>query len=623
MLPVTSQSKLRGVLMLLTAALANTATVSVAQDRQQDRQPHNLVLFVADGLRAGSVTPGSAPTFAAVRDQGVNFVNPHSVFPTLTMANASGMSTGHFLGDTGIFSNTIYAAYPVVPAGNTVTPFLENNQVLGDLDEHFSGNFLGEDPILSAANRRGLSTAVVGKLGPALVFAHTQRSGRRTVVIDDATGSPGGIPLSREVTDRLVAAGLPLTAPPRGDNGRVGDFRTPGTQVANLDQQRYFSDVAAKVVLPLFKENGRPFVLVFWSRDPDGTQHNQGDSLNALMPGINGPTSLAAVRNADDSLRRLRDALDELGLSATTDVIVTADHGFSTISKESQTSAAARGTYADVPKGMLPPGFLALDLARALGLPLYDPDSKNDRVGENAYPRNGNGVISADPGKPLAVVAANGNSDLVYLPGRDRALAAKVVSMLLEQDYVSGLFVDDDLGPIPGTLPLSAISLKGAALTPVPAIAVNFRSFSSGCDQPVMCTVSVADTRLQQGQGMHGSLNRADTMNFMAAAGPDFRRGFIDEAPVSNVDVGRTIAHVLGLDIGSRGRLTGRVAREALPGGEAPAVASTTLRSSPGANGLQTILVFQQVGATRYFDVAGFRGRTVGLALQGAGEPRP
>ena len=34
---------------------------------------------------------------------------------------------------------------------------------------------------------------------------------------------------------------------------------------------------------------------MFWSRDPDGTLHNQGDSLNQLTPGINGPTSLAAA----------------------------------------------------------------------------------------------------------------------------------------------------------------------------------------------------------------------------------------------------------------------------------------------------------------------------------------
>ena len=64
----------------------------------------------------------------------------------------------------------------------------------------------------------------------------------------------------------------------------------------------------------MFKERDKPFVLVFWSRDPDGTQHNQGDSLNALVPGINGPTSLAAIRNADDDLARIRSTLSELGL---------------------------------------------------------------------------------------------------------------------------------------------------------------------------------------------------------------------------------------------------------------------------------------------------------------------
>ena len=41
-----------------------------------------------------------------------------------------------------------------------------------------------------------------------------------------------------------------------------------------------------------------------------------------------------------------------------------------------------------------------------------------------------------------------------------------------------------------------------------------------------MCAVNVADTGLQQGQGMHGSFNRADTMNFMAAIGPDFQIRF-------------------------------------------------------------------------------------------------
>ena len=121
-------------------------------------------------------------------------------------------------------------------------------------------------------------------------------------------------------------------------------------------------------------------MLVFWSRDPDGSQHNQGDSLNTITPGINGPTSMAGIKNADDNLAQLRKTLDDLGLTATTDIIVSADHGFSTISKESKTSASARVSYDDTPKDFLPMGFLALDLAKALNLPLFDPNDKNAPV---------------------------------------------------------------------------------------------------------------------------------------------------------------------------------------------------------------------------------------------------
>src|SRR5689334_5127036 len=100
------------------------------------QQPRNVVLFVPDGLRALLVTSETAPAMAAVRDQGVNFKNPHSLFPTFTMANSSGLSTGHFLGDTGVFSNTLFTGYPVSPA-DTVTPFIENDAVLGSIDSHF------------------------------------------------------------------------------------------------------------------------------------------------------------------------------------------------------------------------------------------------------------------------------------------------------------------------------------------------------------------------------------------------------------------------------------------------------------------------------------------------------
>jgi hypothetical protein len=127
-----------------------------------------------------------------------------------------------------------------------------------------------------------------------LIFDHTERTGTKTIIVDDSTGSPAGIPLSAEMIARLQAVNLPLAAPSRGENGKAGNVSTPGTHSANVVQQGYFADVTTRAVLPLFKERDKPFVLVFWSRDPDGTQHNQGDSLNSLVPGINGPTSLAS-----------------------------------------------------------------------------------------------------------------------------------------------------------------------------------------------------------------------------------------------------------------------------------------------------------------------------------------
>jgi Type I phosphodiesterase / nucleotide pyrophosphatase len=585
----------------------------------QNGTPHNVILFVPDGLRARIVTGDTAPAMAAVRDRGVNFKNSHSLFPTFTTANASAMATGHYLGDTGDFSNTIYTGYPVGPMDGTVTPFLEINPVILDADEHFGGDYLNAETVLKMARGRGFSTAAIGKVGPTLIFDHTDKlgaAGQHSIVIDDATGGKNGVPLSEEMKSALAKAGLPLATPPRGENGKAGDAKIPGTTVPNTAQQTYFADVASKVVLPMFKARNQPFLLVFWSRDPDGSQHNQGDSLNSVMPGINGPTSLAGIKNADNNLAQLRKALEELGLAASTNLIIASDHGFSTISKQSKTSPSAKISYDDTPNDFLPLGFLAIDLARALDLPLFDPNDKNARVPTAAHPKAGNGLVGQDPAKPDLVVATNGGSDLIYLPNGDKKLAARTIAALLEQDYVSGLFVDDRLGRFAGTLPLSQIGLKGKAVTPTPAIVVNFRSYATECDDPLNCSVEVADTVLRQGQGMHGSFGRGDILNFMAAIGPDFKAGYSDPLPVSNADVGMTIARLMGLRPANAGGLLGRVMSEALPNGKVPKGFDGTIESTPAANGLKTVVKFQQVLSQRYFDVAGFPGRSVGLEAQ-------
>jgi arylsulfatase A-like enzyme len=576
-------------------------------------RPHNLVIFVADGLRSGIVTQETAPAMAELRRDGVDFQNSHALFPTVTTANASAIATGHGLGDTGDFGNNLWVGEPSLKASlPSHIAVLEDNQVLLDMNRRFGGNYLGETTLLEAARKAGFQTAVVGKFGPAAIQASPALDGASTIIIDDATGVRDvGLPLDKDVKAAIKAAGLDTVAQDRGLNGDPGTFEAGGVFHANDQQQDWFVDVVTKVLLPRFKAADKPFVLVFWSRDPDGTQHNAGDSLNKLTPGINGKVSLMGVKNADNDLARIRKALKDQGLDDTTDIVVTADHGFSTDSRQSVTSASARRSYPDVVPSFLPPGFAALDLAKALGLPAWDPYGLD--FGVTNHPKGGSALLGKDFLHPYVTIAASGGADLMWLKDpKDKALAIRIVDALIPEDYTSAIFVDDALGPIPGTLPLSAIGLVGSARTPRPQIIVSFRSYSTGCAQPELCTAEVSETELQQGQGQHGSFSRANTHNFMAAIGPDFKAGFVDPAPVSNADWAPTLAKLLGLDLGGAGSLKGRVMAEALKdGGAAPAFTRQTTSSTPARGGFTTVLEWQSLGAYRYYDSAGAPGRVV------------
>jgi len=127
-----------GLLLTGLAALAASAWPLPAQAR-------NLLIFVADGLRADSVNPVDAPTLSALAARGVRFADSHAVFPTFTTPNAATIATGEYPGQTGDFSNSLYAGYRLFNAGNyaqrtaSATPFLESDLVLGDLDDHYQG----------------------------------------------------------------------------------------------------------------------------------------------------------------------------------------------------------------------------------------------------------------------------------------------------------------------------------------------------------------------------------------------------------------------------------------------------------------------------------------------------
>ncbi|HEX3364706.1 alkaline phosphatase family protein [Phenylobacterium sp.] len=598
-------------------AAAGALAAAVLFSASAQAAPRNVIIFVADGLRSHSVTPETAPALAAVRSEGVDFANSHSLYPTVTTPNSSAIATGHLLGDTGDFGNTLFVGEPLpAPYGSSLAG-IEDDDLQLLLNQRFAGNYLGETTLLAAARAKGYSVAALGKHGPTAIQDVTSRDGKGVIELDDDTGGRDGghgIPLDPQITAAMKAAGLDTLPPDRGLNGGGGSFNMAGVLVANVEQQNWFAGVATQVLLPKFKAEGKPFILLFWSRDPDGTQHGQGDSLNALEPGINGPTSKAAIRNASNDLQKLRDALKTLGLDANTDIVVTADHGFSTMSREAHSSPASKFAYRDVQPGFLPQGFLDIDMSIELKLKLHDSAGSEVVPKDGFYPRRGS-LLGPDPAHPQIIIAPNGGTDLIYLPGPDaKARAAQVVEFLTRQEYVGAIFVNDALGSIPGALPMSRIGLIGSARTPQPSIVLSFKSWSTGCADPEMCGVEFADSGQQQGQGIHGSFGRQDTHNFMAAIGPDFKAGFVDPAPVSNADWANTLAHILGLQLSDNGRLRGRVMAEALADGGAPPEArAVTVRSEPAANGFVTVLNAQETAGETYFDAAGMPGRTLGL----------
>ena len=633
------------ILITLTALGCAKSRPPSAADTSPRR---NVILFIADGLRPGAVNASNAPTLLMIRNQGVNFTNSHAVFPTLTMPNGAAMATGHYPGDSGQFGNVLFTGRQAFASRNfgrtpgTLTPNLEEDHMLGDVAEMFAGNYLTEESLLAAARINGYNTAALGKIGPTAMqdvsqLAPVQGVFRTpsTVIMDGSTGTAAGVPVDPEIVRLLELAGLGAGPPARSQSG--GTNETPGSLAPNVAHYGWLADAATRVILPRFVANGKPFALVFWSGDPDQTQHVHGDSLNSLTPGINGPTSRAAVRNADDLLRQLLDYVaQDPTLRDNTNIFVTSDHGFSTVSRravnragDATRSYSATFTYRDaegrqeVNTGYLPAGHLAIDLAHALNLPIFAPDLQlTDANGMRVFARIDPTLPKASATgrqRPVAgsLIGGTGRVDRsdaqivvagysLYVPGRDANLVRSIVASLATLDYVGALFVHDSYGRMPGALPMSSIGMVGATPLPSPAVIVGLREFALDPGNPSMTSV-VVEGGLQQGQGTHGAFARANSFINMAAMGPDFKRGFVDEAPAGNVDIAPTLARIMRIPMPSGGRLRGRVLSEALVDGPRNVASQRrTLRSDAASSGKATTLHYQQVGEQRYYDLACF-----------------
>src|SRR3984957_7692526 len=140
---VSALAGLAFAVCIATATLAGNATLNI--------------VMVLDGLRPDSITAEETPNLWRLRQDGVNFANGHSVFPTVTRTNATALGTGTYPDRNGMFGNTLYVREvdPNPAFGN------DGHRNLLRLDEATGGGMVLVPSLAEILAQRGMSLAVV------------------------------------------------------------------------------------------------------------------------------------------------------------------------------------------------------------------------------------------------------------------------------------------------------------------------------------------------------------------------------------------------------------------------------------------------------------------------------
>ena len=575
--------------------------------------PRRVIIFVWDGLRADDVTPENMPNYFALARSGVVFADHHAVYPTFTMMNSASIATGTYPGTHGFYGNVVYA--PNAKGKNakgvaidfSAPAFIEDFGVVEAVRDSYQGKLTRVSTLLQAAQAKGLTTAAVGKFGAAFI----QDYHRGGIILDEDAAIPlsfatdlqnAGYPLPKNTVNAYGTGALVLA----GNNGdptapipiqRLNDRETanPLDRSGALSRRgfTYLTDVFVNYILP----TKQPDLTVFWSKEPDATNHAYG-------PGTY--NSIDATKMNDEILGRVVDRIRQLGWEQTTDIIITQDHNHSTVSGDVahyplRGIADGRVGSPD-PFGYSVSGFvrtaalLTLDGVKAYdgagcrnvptlsgilfdGTPLHP--TRNDADGTMC----GNAQTYTSPRyvvpKPIPagsiVVAANAGSDYLFVPDGDAKTVRAAVVSLQSRLQFGAIFVRDKYGGIPGTLGMRLINTDSPANGRGPDIIVSF-SFDEHVAVAGRPGISYASSVNRRGD--HGSFSRTDTHISMMAHGPDFESGLYDTLPTANVDIAPTVARILALTMPD---VQGRVLEEALkngPGVTEYAVLGKAYRSS-------------------------------------------
>jgi len=428
------------------------------------------IIMVWDGLRPDSINPTDTPNLHALRQQGVNFVDNHSTYPTFTMMNGSAFATGSFPKTSGFYGNTFWtppqagAAQPI-PVGKTagggnqdyVNPvFTEDYAVLTTLNDYYGGQLLLVKSLFKTAQDAGLTTVALGKTGAAYI----QDLNRGGFFVDENAVLPQSLAtelqaanfaLPLNTTFAYPAGTITLSATNGTPTARAGalTFALPnGLQArdATDSTQGAPEDAANKYMLSLYTQyilpKKLPDLSLIWFRTPDNTEHAYG-------PGS--ANYKKALASQDARLGELQAALKTNGLDQTTNLIIVSDHGHSNVSGPTRlfplraitASTTVTGSTTNASLGRVDPvnGFSVSGDVRSADLLTF--------AGFKAY--DGGGCSTT----PMAGIKADGSA--VYPVGIDAAGTLCATAGAKYQAVSATLPTPTASFRVPATLPAQGI----------------------------------------------------------------------------------------------------------------------------------------------------------------------
>ncbi len=530
------------VSILIVLRLAVTSPVFAVDP---PRRAHLILVLIVDGLRPDSINSEDTPNLYRLRQEGVNYLNAHAVFPTVTRVNSAAISTGTYPGTNGLVSNSMF-----VPEVHPAQPFNTGDfRQLLKLAEVSGGNLLFAKSLGERLHERGLRFVAVssGSTGNALLSNHLAPQGVGILV--NGNFEPGKRVAYPDSVNAVILSRFGA-APTKEDSALVD----------------WTDNVLREYILPGLK----PDVVIDWQTEPDTAQHSHG---------VGSQEAREALRNSDRNIGLTLKKLESLGLINQTDIIVVSDHGFSL------------NTYGvNVTQELIRAGLKS--------------STESDDV---VVVSNGQSVLlhvkNRNPqhiGRIVRYLQEQNWTDVVFTPVRKPSAQAGQTSKKRHRSSQRA----NPLGWVVGTFSLEFIHEFNQKRGPDILFTLPWSSSPNtfGVSGTHYTTTNGMTGPLMGDGSGHGGMSPWVVRSTMIAWGVDFKRGVAVRVPASNVDIVPTILTLKGISVDNT--LDGRVLSEALRDGvdeEQVSFGTRLIRTQIGTR-YRAVIQVTEVGRHRYID---------------------